>query len=149
MEHLPYPRSPHTAPQRVPYVCTEQYDGGDWLTYPARVGWARVLPSQVYPTFMEQELISPSNDRELENLFQAWIFFGLLYKVLSPHNLYSIKDYVLRDAHGEYISTMTLLGRLDAWRTAVGPLPDADKANSYEQLNECLSLAATSMECLY
>ena len=98
---------------------------------------------------MKQELKSPSNDRELEKFFQSWIFFGLLHEILNPYDLFSINDYVMRDAHGEYVNTMNLLARLNAWQKAVECLPDADKAELSEQLDRCLCLAAKTMECLY
>ena len=38
MEHFEIPEGEEAI--TIPYVCTEEYDGGDFLTYPQRKDWA-------------------------------------------------------------------------------------------------------------
>ena len=149
MDHLPYPKNAVFDRPLVPYVCTESYDGLDFLTYPIRAGWPQVLPSPEYPDFNKYELLHPSNDRELEKLFQTWIFFGLLHEILGPRGLYREEDYTRTVLGVKYVHTRNLLPRLSQWREHVGFFRHPSmKIEVYARLLECLRLAEKSLAVL-
>jgi hypothetical protein len=82
MVHLPYPEDPAFEQPRVPYVCTESYDGLGFLDYPNRAGWPRVQRSTEFSNFLGNNRRHPCDDRELERFFQAWIFLAFYMKYL-------------------------------------------------------------------
>lgn len=139
------PRDPISALPRVPYVCDEQYDGGDWLTYPIRAGWPQVVPSAEYPDYTFSELMHPSDDQALERFLQTWIFFGLLYKVLNEHELFDAQEYVAEDAEGLYLHTRILLDRLSRWQHLVIAWPEKDRIALYNETSQCLDRAWDTM----
>jgi len=98
---------------------------------------------------MKQELRSPSNDRELERLFQTWIFFGLLRKILVPHGLYNTRDFLEQDDRGQHVSTAKLLERLVAWQAVDRSWTDTENVALYDQSVPCLQLAENALKILY
>ncbi|KAL9010459.1 MAG: hypothetical protein Q9173_004609 [Seirophora scorigena] len=83
MEHLHPPRNVATpGPDPVPCVCTEDYDGGPFLTYPTRQGKSSVLDDA--PSASEGRPLLPTTPTaELEAFLQTWLFFGLLKEILG------------------------------------------------------------------
>jgi hypothetical protein len=85
MDILPLPHNPTSAIAKVPYVCSEKYDGLAFLTFPARKG----RPEMVSPTFPPgaefgmHEKAHPTPVKELESLYQTWLYFGLLCEFLN------------------------------------------------------------------
>jgi hypothetical protein len=152
MDHLPLPADPINPFPKVPYVCGDNtpYDGGEWLTYPARIGWPQAVPSSQYPQFSKYELANPSDDRDLEKFFQKWIFFGLLHRVLGDHGLYDAENYILRDDEGKPLAVHThkLVARLEEWQKTVKILAEAEKKKLYGELVVCLYRAEESIKVL-
>jgi hypothetical protein len=85
MDILPLPHNPISPTAKVPYVCSEKYDGLAFLTFPARKG----RPEMVSPTFPPgaefgmYEKAHPTPVKELESLYQTWLYFGLLCEFLN------------------------------------------------------------------
>ena len=82
MEHLVRPTSAASQPYETVAYISEKYDGGDFLTYPIRIGKPHMLHSPYdldsCLTFRERERQHPTPTKELESFFQAWLFFGLI-----------------------------------------------------------------------
>ena len=149
MDHLPLPHEPTAPLPRVPYVCVDQqYDGGDFLTYPNRAGWPQVLPAEGFMPFWSLEYRNPSDDRELEKFLQAWIFFGLLHRTLAPHGLFAASDYIETDRDGEFIHTKGLMTTLQAWFDISRLLNEQRKSETYSGLFSCARLAHGAMRAI-
>lgn len=82
---------------RVPYVCTEKYDGGPFLTYPLRKGrpWMVPEPTDEEIPYSVHEERHPTPVKELESFCQTWLFFGILNEVLGK--AYRENDFIRPD----------------------------------------------------
>ncbi|KAJ6588676.1 hypothetical protein B0H19DRAFT_1248297 [Mycena capillaripes] len=98
---------------RVPYKCTELYDGGDFFKYPTRKGWS------------EDELLGRRNfgnrtDAEVEAFFQTWLYFGTLTSVFKLNGIkVDPKELIATDKQsGQVIVTTSeaLPRRLRDWK---------------------------------
>ena len=148
MDHLPYPKNPAFNHPLVPYVCTESYDGLDFVNYPIRAGWPQVLSSAQYPDFDKYERAHPSDDRKLEKFFQNWIFFGLLHELLGPQKMYNKDDYIRIESGVKYVHTKLLMQRLNQWKDVVTNWHPPEKISVYGNLVKCLRLAQDSLMVL-
>lgn len=110
MDHIRLPRSPVHPPVEVPYLCTEKYDGGPFLTYPHRQGWSE---QDIYyrPNWAGQhpydgnKLLSRRPLAEVTSFLQNWLCFGLLATVFSPE----LDDFVrCGNDEQEFVTTSSL-----------------------------------------
>lgn len=115
MDFLLLPNAPTGTPPRVRYVADTSYDGGEFNTYPARVGWAQALPNAGRVPFLSVERRIPSSDADLEPFLQNWLFFGLLHHMLDPFGLFNADEYLLREDTETFITSKLLLSRLQTW----------------------------------
>jgi len=78
MDHLPLPRDQTCSILKVPYLCVNSYDRGDFLQYPHRMGWK---DGQVYSRSTWSTLDHPESPGKefAESFTQCWLFFGLLH----------------------------------------------------------------------
>lgn len=79
---------------RTPYVSSERYDGGPWMSYPARKG--RTLTAWNGTSFdliehYRSERANPTPLKDLEPFIQTWLYFGLLVE-FSGINLSSLEE---------------------------------------------------------
>lgn len=87
MDHIPLPHSPVRSQCRVRYVCTEDYDGGPLLFYPARQGRQEFL-AEAYTTLKVHSVetnkvvddLGQTSGEETAAFLQTWLFFGLLQR---------------------------------------------------------------------
>ena len=141
MEHLVRPTSAAAQPYETVTYISEKYDGGDFLTYPVRVGKPHMLHSPYdkdrFLLFRQRERQHPTPTKELESLFQAWLFFGLINEILG--DLCTADDFVRTAADGdsEDITTSQLPSILDRW---VQRVQQGDSKPSYDHVAECLRL---------
>ncbi|KAE8442357.1 hypothetical protein EG329_003428 [Mollisiaceae sp. DMI_Dod_QoI] len=72
---------------RTPYLCTERYDGGPWLSYPARKGKAAKYKAGPfdYLDYARSERLDPTPIKEQESFFQTWLYFGLIAEFLGAN----------------------------------------------------------------
>jgi hypothetical protein len=82
---LPHYRVDPPAPiPKTPHVCQERYDGGPFLSYPARVGKAHFGTAYLdRMTFNLTERAYPAPTADLEAFIQNWLFFGLIAEFLG------------------------------------------------------------------
>ncbi len=110
MDHLPYPENHARGPIEIPFVCTEDYDGGDFLTYPERAGW------NDYPVYGWGNAIQEDRDSEKYIAFlQTWLFCGLIFAMFGKR--LTAKDFQRKSATSNQlvISTEFLLPLVTQW----------------------------------
>lgn len=88
MDLLIVPADPAFSTDPSPYICSERWDGGPFLTYAYRKGKSRVIPPSLVRPPEDQrrpylELLDPTPQEHLQDLYQTWFFFGLLAEFLG------------------------------------------------------------------
>ncbi|MCJ1248727.1 hypothetical protein MMC30_005946 [Trapelia coarctata] len=139
MDYHLLPIDPLDSELEIPHVAV-QYDGGPFLTYPAREGFAWPLsydseqPINASIRFHLPRMSTPDQ----ETFFQTWLFFGLLQVFLKDS--YKAKDYESEQVEGKFITTANLLGRMsEAWVKQVVQ-NSKDKTLQYMNVVKCLRL---------
>ena len=79
MDHLLLPRNSATQFLNIPFLCNEQYDGGPFLTYPARTGW-NVTVGQ-WPESLSRNGREISDENEIGSFQQTWLYLGLICEI--------------------------------------------------------------------
>ena len=157
MEHLPCPGSA-TSRSRivVPYVCQEEYDGGEFLTYPSRrtdglpdLHTTGLFPGQLL--YSHQMQLASLSKHEIESFYQTWLFFGLIHEILG--SLYVAEDHIYtckdQGSHTKMVSTSKLITALEEWvaRVQAGRV---EPTVTYAHVAQCLCLthAALSIQAV-
>ncbi|KAF7361143.1 Heterokaryon incompatibility [Mycena sanguinolenta] len=78
MDHFTIPEG--TVHIRVPFRCTELYDGGDFFEYPARKGWTK-------DELLGRHGFGNRTAAEVEAFFQTWLYFGMLVSVFKLNGI--------------------------------------------------------------
>jgi hypothetical protein len=119
MDHLLAPDG--TAPIDVPYLCKEEYDGGDFMTYPQRKNWT------------DDELDGSNSfggrsPEEVESFFQTWLYFGTLLSIFGPIGRpIATADFLRLNGRGEkLITTAKFPDFIQAWMNREGMRSDVD-----------------------
>ena len=123
----------------VPYICREPYDGGPFLTYPVRMGKTHVLPKAGAPPGQ----CDSTPTRDLEEFFQAWLFFGLINEFLGE--FCEADDFIRvggRD-NKTTVSTTLLVELVNMW---VERLKNGRTSLQYEHIGECLCSVIAALE---
>lgn len=111
MDHLPLPRDPMGPQIRVPYVATEDFDGGSFADFPTRKGW-NVVFAMMNCEF-EYEGSKPSV-AQIASFLQSWFYFGLLHHTVGPS--YRDTSFSTTDEAGhKWLSTKDLPRLLADW----------------------------------
>ncbi|OJD35959.1 het domain protein [Diplodia corticola] len=108
MDHLLVPKHPARPAPKVRYYCRQEYDGGDFLTYPERMGWI-----DDGDTWLD---LSDSHDVDEASAFlQQWLFFGLLHEFFGE--LADFSAFIETDSSSGivYVHTRELLPMARAW----------------------------------
>lgn len=105
MEHIPSPDGSKTID--IPFVCTEDYDNGEFHTYPKRKGWTK------------HELEGGSDyggrkSHEIEAFFQTWLYFGCLIEVFKAAGIKVEAIDFIRER--KFITTRKLPALIQEWR---------------------------------
>jgi hypothetical protein len=105
MDHLTIPDdAEHIS---LPYLSTDEYDGGELTDYPNRMRWT------------QKELMEPHRtQKEVDAFFQTWLFFGCLITIFRCVGI-SVKtsDFVHKADDGKrYLTTAKLPNFLEKWR---------------------------------
>lgn len=152
MEHLPCPGSATGRSKiLVPYVCQEEYDGGEFLTYPSRrrgdlpnLHTVGLFPG-LLPYSHQVQLASLSR-QEIESFYQTWLFFGLIHEILG--SLYVAEDHVYtsEDQGGcvKAVSTSKLIPALEEWVARV-QAGSVHPPVTYETVARCLCLTRAAL----
>jgi hypothetical protein len=126
MEHLLFAGG--SAPIVFPYICNEEWDGGDFHTYPQRKGWT-MQPWAPWDEELDLDAAGHSF-MEIAAFLQTWLFFGLLESVLGvkiPAEDFKRLEEDGKDGNRMVIATTRLKHYLDEWRRRMSRLSKADK----------------------
>ena len=82
MDYLLLPRNPTHDLIEVPFLCTENYDGGDFFTYPLRQGWG---PRSAW----DWQRVFEDHSEQVSGFLQTWLMFGTMEHVFTrPFNIF-------------------------------------------------------------
>lgn len=106
MDHLLAPSKPIFKNPKIKYTCLEEYDQGDFCSYPARAGWSDedVFAAERWNTHISSGCRTLE---EVESFLQTWLFFGSIHSFFGD----SIKldDFVTKQrGRTSYIHTKNL-----------------------------------------
>ncbi|KAH8586339.1 hypothetical protein B0O99DRAFT_695592 [Bisporella sp. PMI_857] len=109
MDHLDIPHG--AEPLLVPYLCTEDYDGGDFFGYPERQGWSEM---DGVINFSDQHYLSG----RIQAFLQNWLYFGCVLSILKLVGIQaSSSDFIRTTPEGKrVVSTRLLAGFLVEWK---------------------------------
>lgn len=107
MDHLPLPVDPAIGTIRVPFLCTEKYDSGEFADYASRHGWVMVGGSAALGFLRNGTRPSVP---EIGAFLQTWLYFGLIYTF--TFELPDLELYQTRDESGVAYLTTRDLSRL-------------------------------------
>jgi hypothetical protein len=136
MNILTLPRDPPSTISRVPYLSSERYDGGPFLTYPQRKG-------REYDIY--GRLTAPAG--ELGLFLQPWFYFGLLFEFTegieqqdNDNVLQWIYDnFLTKDGDETYLDSLLIVPPvLNLWHRKL----------QYQEINACKRRCNHLLECL-
>ncbi len=108
MEHLPCLEGETEI--EIPYLGVEEYDNGEFATYPQRHGWDK------YKIFARNFAGKTSED--LETFLQSWLYFGLLICTFRTVGIVVRTGDFVRTVRGrKLITTERLPELLDEWNS--------------------------------
>ncbi|KAF8542597.1 hypothetical protein BDD12DRAFT_907891 [Trichophaea hybrida] len=108
MDHFSAPDG--TEPIDIPWVDFQEYDGGDFESYPDRQGWRQRLldGDPVYTGKFADDAVP---------FFQTWLFFGCLIKVFEAVGINVRTQDFVREKNGiKYITTKSLPRFIQQWK---------------------------------
>lgn len=129
MEHLPLREDSKRI--IIPYVCVEEFDGGEFLSYPQRKGWdiprwRRGMLPRRYDTDFDRDV----DVDEVAAFLQTWLFFGLLSSCLQSKIV--VSDFVRTDARGQAVITTANLQRyLESWKLRAADETETEREEKY------------------
>ncbi len=139
MEHLLFTGAP--APIVLSCVCSDSWDGGEFLSYPQRQAW----DASVWAWSEEGARLDAGarSFNELAAFLQAWLFFGLLETVLERKVAWGefTRQIDKEDGRRLVITTTRLKGYLEDWRLHMVGLPDEEKLQREDIIYDALSEA--------
>lgn len=142
MEHLLFANG--VAPIVFPFLGSEGWDGGDFLSYPQRQGWNTSIWE-----WSEDEVRLDTRGRKFDDLatfLQSWLFFGLLVTVLGrkiPFEEFTrLMDNDEEDPR-RFITTSKLAAYLDEFRLSFTNMSDEEKIEREVIVWDALSEATT------
>ena len=155
MDHLPCPGSATGMKKiTVPYVCQEEYDGQEFLTYPGR-RWnlpnLHVDGSSNRLLYSHQTQLASLSTQDIGSFYQTWLLFGLIHEILG--SLCGPEDIIYTcDDHCGYtkaVSTSKVIPALEEWvaRVQTGKV---EPSVTYAHIAQCLCLthAALSIQAV-
>ncbi|KAL0257662.1 hypothetical protein SLS55_006825 [Diplodia seriata] len=110
MDHLLVPKDPIRSPPRICYYCLEEYDRGDFITYPERQGWTQ---EELFTrtTWTEVDSVGGRGAAAAAAFLQQWLFFGLLHTALGDDLIF--EDYIEEESGTKYVHTRNLFVHAD------------------------------------
>src|SRR5271170_2975590 len=137
MEHLQLPRNPIHPHIKVPYLCTDHYDGGPFLQYLDRTGWTT---SQILDASQHH---NPGRSKEeVQTFLQTWFFFGLLTDVFGIQ--IKISDFVTLDQRDQkWISTKNLKPYTERWIKRESVLDHKSRRDDERRMSQCITMISS------
>ncbi|KAL5337963.1 hypothetical protein BJX70DRAFT_408911 [Aspergillus crustosus] len=149
MEHLPLPDGAKhfiLAPYEAPF--SAWYDNKGFLTFPARRGWTEAQLRGGDDTTKDDHLDEDSfkhkgTNREVEQFFQTWLFFGLVIDVLKLGGVEACTEDFLKSrgqTKARIIVTTCLPEMLVRWEEGIKG--EGNIRRTWRTLNEMFETAA-------
>src|SRR5438034_8402628 len=109
MDHLPLPEG--AAHVELPYLGTEEYDGGEFCDYPRRKGLTEA-------ELNEENGFGRRTPEEVNAFFQTWLFFGCLIRVFRSVGVKAkSSDFIrMREDGKKFITTELLPKFIQQWK---------------------------------
>ncbi|OCL01411.1 hypothetical protein AOQ84DRAFT_383762 [Glonium stellatum] len=143
MEHLLF-RDDILPPITVPYICSEDYDGGDFHSFPERRGWD--VSTWQWSTPEDGFNLNGKSVRDMAAFLQTWLFFGLLNSVLQ---IVLKDDFIRADDKGQlFLTTRLLPSYLNDWEDRITPLGEEEKKYTNDKVLTCLAEASVTNDWL-
>jgi hypothetical protein len=145
MNVLILPKNPTSTITRVPYISSERYDGGPFLTYPQRKGKECNVYGQLEISPQGSQGTVPTN--ELGSFVQTWLYFGLLFEFiegieqLANDNVleWIYDNFLAKDEDGTYLDSKLIISPvLNLWHWKP----------QYQEINACKQKCDHLFECL-
>ena len=136
MDHLPLPKNPIRLDFEIPYICTIEYDGQDFVSFPQRHGY----------TYNDQGyLLGRDGPYDLCALYQTWLYLGLMQEIFGFH--INPNDFVRtgHDGTSKIIDSTVLRSLIPIWKTSW--LKERE-TNHERLLPSCLLLAVSQCALL-
>ncbi|KAL8793020.1 MAG: hypothetical protein Q9195_004424 [Heterodermia aff. obscurata] len=142
MDHLPTVVGTTAQPFLVPLLCDpHSFDGGSFDDFPTRRGYQLVLQDG-FPKFILNADGSRLNSKQLANIAQAWLFFGLLAKVSEISGIsIDVNDFIHQDGSQWYVSTRSLSLYLDRWESGEPLLDSRTRKEQFREQQRIIILA--------
>ena len=140
MEHLLFANG--MAPIVFPFLGSEGWDGGDFLSYPQRQGWDTSIWE-----WSEDEVRLDTHGRKFDDLatfLQSWLFFGLLETVLGRKIAFEEFTRLMDNDEEDlrrFITTSKLSAYLDDFRLSFTNISDEEKLEKEDIIWDALSEA--------
>ena len=140
MEHLLFANG--VASIIFPFLACEDWDGGDFLSYPQRQGWDTSIWE-----WSEDEVRLDTHGRKLDDLatfLQSWLFFGLLVTVLGRKIPCEEFTRLMNDDEEDprrFITTSKLAAYLDEFKLRFTKMSDEEKLKREDIIWDALSEA--------
>ncbi|KAF2493286.1 hypothetical protein BU16DRAFT_75751 [Lophium mytilinum] len=120
MDHLPLPSSP-SLNHEIPYLCTENFDGGPFATYDTRSGWTW---SSVAGQIQFKRNGKTANNEQIASFLQTWLYFGLLSETLGEWSPGLHKRFIAEGKSGQKrLSTQYLEQTVVDWSGLLAEIP--------------------------
>lgn len=133
MDHLPkFGHSVEPYP-RIPYLCTEEYDGLPFAEYHIRHGWE---VGRLYKGDFSQH-----GRDETASFLQNWLFFGAIQEIFGYQKPFDTKHLVLDDDQGKRVCTSSLNNHFAVWSARMEELVK-------ESVEECRAALTRFGVCL-
>lgn len=139
MEHLPL-LSGMVAPIVIPFVCKEEYDGGDFSSYPTRQNWKIHLWPGTFKYYGKRDL------DEIPPFLQTWLFFGILGIVTGQRVL--VQDFIRDEGGKQYITTAALQSYAENWKGRDGVLSGLEKQTRWTIVTATIAKSADFVDSL-
>jgi len=137
MDHLPLPSNP-TLNLEIPYLCTEDFDGGPFATYGTRSGWTWSSVPGPMEFKRNGEAASPD---QLASFLQTWLYFGLLSETLGGWSSDVQKKFTAEGQSGQKRLSTECLEQIVVDWSGLLTRPDTtqeDLEKALDRFRECL-----------
>jgi hypothetical protein len=144
MEHLPLPRDPTLGSLDIPFLCFDEYDGGEFTTFPIRKAWT--IQRRVGTVEFTRHGQVTTNPKEIGGFLQAWLYQGLLSQFLGQPVDLRLFQRAQEESHGPVQFTSKHLGDMVSARSVQvieeeWSLYQSNLESWKDRLDACLLLA--------
>lgn len=133
MDHLPTPNQPAIEPIQIPLLENENYDGGDFVGYPARQGYDTRSAQEWEATFQHP---SP----EFQAFLQRWLYFGTIECTLGHRvdvSQFCVAQGGSSSNDGRLLNSKALEPLLRSWMSEAVEMERADQAGFNKFYTRC------------